>query len=140
MTDTSTKAEGRCSKTILCLDARRGSLLSSIHRDSFCEGEEPPSQHKKNQPTGSVFFEPPGRPVEARSWGELLTILLSALRRIQIDSELALKELLNESLTCATSLGEIRRELGGLLRSLAKQRKYWCEKLQLLTWKRCISV
>ena len=38
-------------------------------------------------------------PVEARSWGELLTILLSALRRIQIDSELALKELLNESLT-----------------------------------------
>ena len=39
------------------------------------------------------------RPVEARSWGELLTILLSALRRIQIDSELALKELLNESLT-----------------------------------------
>ena len=95
---------------------------------------------KKNQPTESVFFEPPGRPVEARSWGELLTILLSALRRIQIDSELALKELLNESLTCATSLGEIRRELGGLLRSLAKQRKYWCEKLQLLTWKRCISV
>ena len=56
MTDTSTKAEGRCSKTILCLDARRGSLLSSIHRDSFCEGEEPPSQHKKKPAHRKCIF------------------------------------------------------------------------------------